>query len=171
MKGLRYKFNLRKRELRRGDVMTSNGTILWIDEEENAAYPEMIQLRFYGYEIDFMPDVVEALNTVTSAAFDPSKYGAFVIDAHMPNYGDARFERQSILDRSLAGVRLCDILVNDFTDLWDTLRNRTLIYTMLPQSPRVDIVRLFAASNNIAFVHKSDDGQIYDHLRKMGWLS
>lgn len=147
------------------------GTIFWVDEEENAAFPEMIQLRFHGLNVEFISDVVQALDRITSDEFDPLIYRAFVIDAHMPNHGDARFERRSILDRSLAGVRLCDILVADYSGVWEGLRGRTLIYTMLPQSPRVDVVRLFANQNDIAFVHKSNDGQIYDHLQGLGWLS
>jgi len=148
----------------------SKGTVFWMDEEENAAYPEMIQLKFHDVGIEYMTDVDRALDHVSSSVFDPTVYSAFIIDAHMPTYGDPRFERTSTIDRSLAGVRFCDILSIDFEPLWAKVRSRTLIYTMLPPSPRVEAVRKFAKQHELAFVHKTDDGQIWERLNALGWI-
>jgi len=145
-------------------------TIFWLDEEENAAYPEMVQIRFHGVEIDYMKNVVSALDRIISSSFDPDSYSAFVIDAHMPTFGDSRFEKSNLLDRNLAGMRLCDILVNQYEPIWQKLRGKTLIYTMLPQSPRVEAVQKFAKENGAGFFHKSEDDQLYEHLKNLGWI-
>lgn len=149
----------------------TKGTVFWLDEEESAAYPEIMQLRFHSYDVDYMKNVNDALNRIIGSDFDPSVFGAFIIDAHMPTFGDIRFEQSSLLDRNLAGVRLCDILIADYPILWASIRDRTLIYTMLSRSSRVHDVKKFADNNGVKFFHKSDDDQIYDHLISLGWLS
>ena len=148
----------------------TNKLVFWLDEEENAAYPEIIQLKFHGCRVDYMSAVDRALDRITSSSFDTAIYSAFVFDAHMPNYGDRRFESANAIDKSLAGVRLCDILSSNFSTLWDTMKIRSIIYTMLPQSSRVDYIRRFASSNSIKFIHKTDDGQIYEYLKEWNWV-
>ena len=148
----------------------SRGSVFWMDEEENAAYPETIQLRFHSYHIDYMLEVDKALDRVTSSGFDAHTYKAFILDAHMPTFGDAGFEQSGPIDRSLAGVRFCEILSRQHKELWAVSSVRTLIYTMLPPSPRVEAVRKFANQHDVAFIHKTDDGQIYERLTQLGWL-
>ncbi len=148
----------------------SNGSVFWMDEEENAAYPEMIQLRFHNYRIEYMTDVDRALDRILSQEFNPAEYKAFILDAHMPTFGDPRFEQPDSIDRSLAGVRFCDIISKLHPNIWNIMSARTLIYTMLPPSPRVEAVRKFASQHNIEFVHKNDEGQIYDRLHFIGWI-
>lgn len=147
------------------------GTVFWLDEEENAAYPEIIQFKFHDYEVDYMKNVNDALDRIIGEAFDPGNFCAFIIDAHMPTFGDARFEKSSLLDRNLAGVRLCDILIQEYPALWSSISDRALIYTMLSRSNRVHDVKRFAENNGAKFFHKSDDDQIYDHLVSLGWIS
>lgn len=151
--------------------MPERSKVFWLDEEENAAYPEILQIKFHQIEVEYIKDVDRALDFLSGSPFCASSFSAFIIDAHMPTYGDPRLERdKETIHKSLAGVRLCSVLAADYGPRWAELRERVLLYTNLPASERVDKVRSFAHEQGIQFQHKTADGAIFQKLKSLGWI-
>mgnify|MGYP001203965378 CR=1 FL=1 len=146
--------------------------VFWVDEEERAAYSEIVQMKFHDVDVDYELDADIALERLSENNFSFSEYRAFIIDAHMPTFGDIRFrDSDGAIDKSLAGVRLCQHLSSNFPANWDSMRTRTVIYTTLVHKQLIEQVRDFCCDNELEFMHRTDDGSVYQRIVELGWLN
>lgn len=145
--------------------------IFWVDEEENAAYPDIQKLKFLNHKVILKKSAGEALDWFLSERERMSHYAAFVLDVQLPVYDDQRFRAERETSGMFAGVRICQIVQSEFgNDLWRNIAPRVLLYTQLPNGHRTSAIEKFAHDSGIQFLRKTGTASVIERLTHMKLL-
>lgn len=142
--------------------------ILWVDEEVAVAFPDMLDLRFAGYFVENADTAPVALDHIIENKTTLHEYVAIVIDIQLPFDDDLRFVDPNDPYATFAGLKICDEIRRSFdNNEWEAFRKRTLLYTRLPNTRRMERIRKYASENNLSFVYKSGTESLLSKLREL----
>jgi hypothetical protein len=145
--------------------------MLWVDEEETVAFPDIAYLELCGFNVELLASATEALDWFLANRERLEEYRAFVIDVQLPIGDDERFQREDISPGSFAGLTICRFLANHLDKpVWQAVRSRTLLYTQYPDTDRLSIIRNFAEAHDLRFVRKKGEESLMAKLKETGLL-
>ncbi|MCL4671355.1 MAG: hypothetical protein KJZ64_00110 [Sphingomonadaceae bacterium] len=140
-----------------------NRTVVWIDDEPALMDAELFDLENHRFEYQSFQWVGDALTWLTENRALLNQLPGIVVDVQLPSRGDTRFTSSEGVP---VGVKFCECLREDIA-LWDTIKNKVILYTRLPQtSIAAESAKKFAATHGVRFYPKTASSRVAIELIK-----
>lgn len=137
--------------------------LIWIDNDISILRAEQFDLELLEVESLFFERPSMALDWFEDSRSELGDLRAIVVDAMLPRNSDRRFACE---DDTPVGVLFCKRLMD--LEQWEDLKPKIVLYTRLPNGPRLQEVRAQAEVLELELNHKSMTSRIALWLREEG---